>query len=396
LKKEKISKLFFAMSFMLSLCLPLSSQTAWQPQTSGVTKDLYGLNFIDSQTGWVVGTSGTILKTTDGGNSWQSLSSGVTSALAGIHFLNSNLGWVVGDLGKILKTTDGGNTWSTQSLGITVSGDLRDVFFINSSTGFIAGTYGVYKTTNGGTTWALSHTSNSSQINDVFFKDANNGWSVGLNGKIRNTVDGGTSWTQVNPSLNSDFYAVHATGTAVFTGGFKNEIIRISPSSSASPTTSLGGNVHDICFVGDNNGWLCGDYGKIYTTSDGGNTWNASPSGSTKYLRGIQFTSSNQGWAVGYSGTILKYVGINSPTSVRENTESSRASVFPNPASQEINITLDAALFGQTYSIVAIDGSEKSTGMINNNDLKIDVSGYPEGVYFFKTNGLVSRIVVLK
>jgi photosystem II stability/assembly factor-like uncharacterized protein len=396
MKKEKINKLFFAVSCMLSLCLPLSSQTAWQPQTSGVTKDLYGLNFIDSQTGWVVGTSGTILKTTDGGNSWQSLSSGVTSALAGIHFLNSNLGWVVGDLGKILKTTDGGNTWSTQSLGITVSGDLRDVFFINSSTGFIAGTYGVYKTTNGGTTWALSHTSNSSQINDVFFKDANNGWSVGLNGKIRNTVDGGTSWTQVNPSLNSDFYAVYATGTAVFTGGFKNEIIRISASSSASPTTSLGGNVHDISFVGDNNGWLCGDYGKIYTTSDGGNTWSVSPSGSTKYLRGIQFTSSNQGWAVGYSGTILKYVGISSPTSVRENTESSRALVFPNRASQEINIKLDAVLLGHTYSIMGIDGSEKSTGMINNNDLKIDVSGYPEGVYFFKTNGLVSRIVVLK
>ena len=36
-----------------------------------------------------------------------------------IFFENSNTGWAVGDTGTVLKTTDGGNEWNDQTSGTT-------------------------------------------------------------------------------------------------------------------------------------------------------------------------------------------------------------------------------------------------------------------------------------
>ena len=43
---------------------------SWQPQVSGIALNLAEIFFIDSQTGWAVGDTGTILNTTDGGTTW--------------------------------------------------------------------------------------------------------------------------------------------------------------------------------------------------------------------------------------------------------------------------------------------------------------------------------------
>ncbi len=63
-----------------------------------------------SNTGWVVGFSGTILKTTDGGATWSAQRSGTLEDLTSAHFIPQggiNTGWAVGYFGTILKTTSG-------------------------------------------------------------------------------------------------------------------------------------------------------------------------------------------------------------------------------------------------------------------------------------------------
>jgi hypothetical protein len=40
---------------------------AWNAQTSRTTNHLWGVSFVDASHGWAVGTSGTIVATTDGG-----------------------------------------------------------------------------------------------------------------------------------------------------------------------------------------------------------------------------------------------------------------------------------------------------------------------------------------
>src|SRR5262249_5953928 len=74
--------------------------------------NLNDLVFLNDQSGWVVGTGGTILHTANGGASWQRQESGTTSELHAIKFVDAKYGWIVGAEATVLRTKDGGKTWS--------------------------------------------------------------------------------------------------------------------------------------------------------------------------------------------------------------------------------------------------------------------------------------------
>ena len=57
-----------------------NAQWVWQnPLPQG--NPLGSIYFVDSNTGWTVGTGGTILKTTNGGDSWETQNSGTEEYL---------------------------------------------------------------------------------------------------------------------------------------------------------------------------------------------------------------------------------------------------------------------------------------------------------------------------
>lgn len=92
------------------------------PQGSGPFEDMH---FIGN-TGWLVGNSGDIAKTTDEGMSWIMLASGkMFPYLYGVHFIDKNKGWAVGDSGTIIKTTNGGNTWEKQTVNSHIDMNLQ-------------------------------------------------------------------------------------------------------------------------------------------------------------------------------------------------------------------------------------------------------------------------------
>jgi photosystem II stability/assembly factor-like uncharacterized protein len=78
--------------------------------------DVMGVCFTDVNNGWIVGggldslgyTFSTIFHTDNGGTTWTQLESGTTSILSSVHFIDANTGWAVGDSGTILHTTNGG------------------------------------------------------------------------------------------------------------------------------------------------------------------------------------------------------------------------------------------------------------------------------------------------
>ena len=77
-------------------------------------RSLLGVCFVNPRTGWVVGTGGLVLYTTDGGANWKVQKSGTTKTLRGVAFRDSKQGWAVGEDGLILHTTDAGGTWVPQ------------------------------------------------------------------------------------------------------------------------------------------------------------------------------------------------------------------------------------------------------------------------------------------
>ena len=98
---------------------------------------LSSLDFPSPEIGYAVGNSGTLIKSSDGGNSWGPLSTGVSSNLYDVVFPFINYGYAVGEGGLIIKTVYGGHGWNAQESGVSVS--LNKVCFPSVNTGYIVG-----------------------------------------------------------------------------------------------------------------------------------------------------------------------------------------------------------------------------------------------------------------
>jgi photosystem II stability/assembly factor-like uncharacterized protein len=121
----------------------------WAKQDPGTDKTLFGVHFADARHGWVVGIDGLILRTRDGGASWE-VQRGRTGdeSLEDLGFLETlrnpglyavsvvgRRGVVVGDTGMLLTTSDGGDTWVRRALperqrlvwlrAVSLAGDAR-------------------------------------------------------------------------------------------------------------------------------------------------------------------------------------------------------------------------------------------------------------------------------
>ena len=82
-----------------------------------------------------------IRKTVNAGTSWtESPITGFTGSTYGLDFFAADTGYVVGSGGVILKTSNGGGSWVTEASGTTQ--DLRSLYFVNVTTGYVAGTNG--------------------------------------------------------------------------------------------------------------------------------------------------------------------------------------------------------------------------------------------------------------
>jgi photosystem II stability/assembly factor-like uncharacterized protein len=64
-------------------------------------------------------------------------------------------------------------------------------------------------------------------------------------------------------------------------------------------------NLHGVCFLSPEEGWVVGQLGKIFHTTDGGKNWEEQPSRTNLLLTEVDFVDQLQGWAVGEHGIIL-------------------------------------------------------------------------------------------
>ena len=165
---------------------------SWTEEISSTTNDLYGITFIDQNTWAAVGIN-TILRTTDGGITWSyQPSPGASNAYMNVSFSDINNGLVVSENGKTVRTTDGGMTWTSQFIGQT---SLYGVSFVSQNSALVVGGYGIIsKTIDGGITWNKQSDGTLNDLDDICFTDSNHGTVVGGNGTILRTFNGGINW----------------------------------------------------------------------------------------------------------------------------------------------------------------------------------------------------------
>ncbi|WP_340239953.1 Ig-like domain repeat protein [Emticicia soli] len=287
----------------------------WRNQTTGITRDLFGIYFINNTQGWAVGPSGTIITTNDGGTTWTPQTSGSTRDLYGVYFTSSTQGWAVGGYGTILTTSNGGSTWTTQTSGIL--NGLRKVVFVSGTKGWVVGNNGKILTTNdGGSTWTEQTSGVTQQLNGVSFTSATNGCVVGNEGKILTTTNGGSTWTSRTSGSAVNLYGVHlSSGTDGWATGDYNTILKTTDGGASWTEQLTEYNFHQFVktfFISPTKGWAFSSNGRVLTTNNG-SSWTQLASGSTSYFWGIFFINDSIGWAVGSGGVIYKSTdgGIN-------------------------------------------------------------------------------------
>lgn len=131
-------------------------------------------------------------------------------SLRGICVVDSETVWLSGAAGTILRTVNAGEKWQVLNAPDTDGLDFRDVhaFSANealiSSAGFPAR---IYRTIDAGESWNLVYENldSSAFLNSVHFKDAQNGIIVGdaLGGYhfVLETNDAGKSWKRIDSAL---------------------------------------------------------------------------------------------------------------------------------------------------------------------------------------------------
>jgi photosystem II stability/assembly factor-like uncharacterized protein len=237
-------------------------------------QDLNGVSFADAANGWAVGKGGTLIATTNGGESWHLLAAPAGQDLYGVSFLDTSKGWIVGNNKTLLKTVNGGASWSALTFPAGAP-TLNDVAFVNTTpgpTGYAVGSGGtILKSLDGGNSWGAQLTGTTKNLLAVSFPDASHGWAVGQSGTILTTSNGGSSWTAL-----------------------------------ASPTTNDLTGVSFVPSGGSFKGVVVGKSGTIFSTADGGATWLALNSPTTQNLLGVALVDAGAAWLVGQGGAIFE------------------------------------------------------------------------------------------
>jgi photosystem II stability/assembly factor-like uncharacterized protein len=225
-----------------------------------------------------------VVMTGDGGRTWRdqfSLPERRKPAVpsGSLFFLTPEVGWVVNEM--VNRTTDGGRSWTPLSatprglterqlamrIASTVADFVPALWFVNEQTGLMARLDGeVYRTNDGGTTWAKVWAVES-HITNIFFLDNQKGWLTGDRGFLAQTTDGGLTWSKT--------------------------------------TTPTSADLTDIFFISEKMGWAVGSRSTILYTRDGGSTWtSASVSGlfGSPPLASVSFADELHGWVVGGHG----------------------------------------------------------------------------------------------
>ena len=174
---------------------------------------------------------------------------GIADRFYDVYALDAERIFVVGYAGKILATNDGGFSWRQVPSGTTRA--LYKIHFVDDKQGWICGQEGtMLHTSDGGATWERQKTGTDLYLFSLTFLDAQRGWAIGDKAILVETKDGGQHW----------------------------KVRKITPPSRKNLTNeeavaSQDPVLYDLYFRDADNGWVVGEFGSIYHTSDGGQNW---------------------------------------------------------------------------------------------------------------------------
>jgi hypothetical protein len=425
-------------AFLLSTCL-LSAQ--WTKLPSFTQENLRDVDFINRDTGVAVGENGSVYKTTNGGLSWElicpekgliytsvDLVSPLDFFVSGYQTFTDGSGMT-----ELFATHDGGLTWQViNSYGVV--GERSQVRCERDNIWFLGDWKGLQKSTDQGRTWELAFKGGGTTVLTDLKTDPAKPESIFVFG----TVGGFATYsTMFRHSLDKspwelpnsfDFDNASAYTAFDFQNDsiilFRNFYNRFMPNDTSNILSVLYDFVRDDLLPGQNTGdtvWhfkiktvndriphyvndchffsLTGlaysieNAGGINRTTDGGKNWTPVYGGSDP-LNAICMVSDSTGFVVGDKGTVVK-LGSN-PAGVKNIPYNDlNVKIFPSPANDYINIETTVPAIQAMLIVLDGSGREMLTRQISGSPVRIDISGWPAGVYLVQVRQ-EKKITVLK
>lgn len=268
---------------------------------------IFGLTtFVSAQTGWVPN------KVRSNGD------------LIAVYFTSSDKGWIAGDEGYLASTSDGGRNWKKKEIGTTES--INEIYFRNDENGYLVAGKKMFITRDGGETWRETRIyrlndfpSGSPEFLSIRFANKKRGIVIGsildrkgenvVDSLVMRTEDGGESWVRVVVPTKTELYHLDFVGDnncwIVGDGG----LILASTDGGASfkrQTSGTDKDLYNVDFRDEKEGYAVGSKGTILRTEDGGGFWRTVRTSFSSTFMRVDFADDKNGWIVGYDGTILR------------------------------------------------------------------------------------------
>ncbi len=369
--------------FLILFIFPLSLFCQWTKTTVSTTKNLNAIAFSSSSSGIIVGDTGTILKTSNTGNSYSIVSSGSNKNLKDVKFINgSAVGVAVGNSGTILLSTNSGSNWNT--ITSPSANDLNAVAFFNSTNGIIVGNNGtVLKTINGGSSWSNITPVTIYLLNKVLYLSATEIIACGANGTIIKSVNGGDNWTLVNASTTRYLTDVILENDSLIFIGDKGFELKTSKTFTQTKTDSLCSEQLRSINCISNNCITVGKNAKIMAAPKG-EKWLSVAVSYNNHFNDIQFINDTTAIIVGDNGIVLKTITGGISNTVAE-IEPLHFMVYPNPSQGEFNIALNNDFSKKiTLQIINPMGSILRNESIWNENIIHISQLLPSGIYLVR------------
>jgi len=362
--------------------------------------NLKSVYFINSNTGWIGGSGGTILKTMNGGSSWTAQSITSPYTVYDIKFVSDNVGFLCTGDGKIFKTTNAGNDWVVKFSGSGYG--FFGMHFRNSSNGHVVGgpAFGspkIRKTSDGGETWSSVPTSGLNQLRAVHFFSGSYGIVSGADGKINKTVNGGTNWYRVYSSpTGTIFKFFYVSSNIGYASSTISTVLKTTSKDTLWTAQFIPGlpaytSVTSLNFVSASEGWAVCDGGYIAHTDNGGNNWTLQNSGTGSDLEDVFFVNSSLGFAVGDGGVFLSTVPIIGIKNISQVVDGFRLyQNYPNPfnPSTTIRFSISKPEFTilKVFNTLGKEVAKLADEKLQAGSYEVDwnASNFVSGVYFYR------------
>jgi len=201
------------------------------------------------------------------------------------------------------------NTDTNKPSPETVIDALIDIAVYNENVAWTVGENGlILYTDNGGRSWNAQVIDTKYKLNAVNFANDRIGWVVGDNGYLARTSSAGLKWISVTTNTINNLNGLDSISqTLAWAVGDNGTILKTTNGVTwIALTSGITNDLYDVKFIDSNNGWAVGSDGIVIKTNDGGTSWSVQSSGITEILRSVFFYDLTFGIAVGDNGTVIR------------------------------------------------------------------------------------------